>query len=233
MLVLCYGIQKSGSTLAFEMVAGALCTAGFAQDFIRNDRARATRNFAAKITRDKIEDLVRDIGEGRRIAVKTHSGFPPALSPWLESLVADGALGVVASYRDPRDVCLSLLDAGAKSRAAGVKDFAGIVTLDDAADYVERRVAVFKRWAALKETLTLDYETVAFAPERALDGIERTLSITCDREAVLRFAFREAKTLKNKARPARHRDELGAEDHARLTERFRDFIDRTVRPCDP
>jgi glucuronate isomerase len=232
-LVLCYGIQKSGSTLAFEMVAAALKTAGFAQAFVRNDRDRKTRNFVAHITRDKIEELVREIGPDRRIAVKTHSGFPQALSPWLERLMAEGALRVIASYRDPRDVCLSLLDAGAKSRAAGVKDFAGIVTLDDAADYVERRLAVFARWAALNGTIALDYETVAFTPHDAIDAVEAALGIVSDREAVLRHAFGEAKTLKNKARPARHRDELSAEDHARLTARFGDFIDRCVRPCGP
>jgi len=232
-LVLCYGIQKSGSTLAFEMIAASLASAGFAQDFVRNDRARATRNFVSHIGREKIAALIEEIGPERRIAVKTHSGFPPRLSSWLEELMARGNLRVVATHRDPRDACLSLLDAAAKSRAAGTKDFAGIVTLDDAADYIERRIAVFERWAALKGTLALDYETVAFAPDAALDAIERTLGIKCDRPAVLRHAFEDARTLKNKARPARHRDELSAEDRDRLTARFGDFIARYVRPCGP
>lgn len=233
MLVLCYGIQKSGSTLAFEMVAAALGSAGFAQDFLRNARGRSVRNSVSQIARDGIEALVADIGPARRIAFKTHAGFPPALSPWLDALAAEGKLRVIASYRDPRDVCLSLLDAGAKSRAAGVKDFAGIATLDDAAGYVERRIAVFERWAALKHTLALDYETAAFAPHAALEAIERTLGIASDREAVLRHAFEDARTLKNKARPSRHLDELSTENHARLTARFAGFIARYVRPSGP
>jgi hypothetical protein len=36
--------------------------------------------------------------------------------PWLEDLQARDALQVVVSWRDPRDICLSLLDAGEWSR---------------------------------------------------------------------------------------------------------------------
>lgn len=168
---------------------------------MRNDLAREGRNYVGQITRPKIEELIEVIGSARRIAVKTHAGFPRVLSPWLGDLAAEGKLRAVASYRDPRDICLSLLDAGAYGRKTGMKDFAGIATLDDAADYVERRILAFEKWAALEGTLMLDYETVAFAP--------------------------------HKARPGRHREELTPEEHARLTRRFGDFIDRYVRPCGP
>jgi hypothetical protein len=123
MLVLCYGIQKSGSTLAFELVRGVLQTAGFDQAFLRNERFKAggpipetARNFIEHITKTKVEDLLAEIGRERWIAVKTHSGFPDEMFPWLEDLQARDALQVVVSWRDPRDICLSLLDAGEWSR---------------------------------------------------------------------------------------------------------------------
>ena len=233
MLVLCYGIQKSGSTLAFEMVGAALASAGFAQDFVRNDRGRSEGNFISQAKRDSLASLIGEIGPDRRIAVKTHSGFPKPLAPWLDGLAAEGKLRVVASYRDPRDACLSLVDAAAKSRRIGKHDFAEVATLDDAAAYIEARIPAFERWAGLEKTLLLDYETAAFAPGTALDRIDAALGIASHRQAVLRHAFEDAKTLKNKARPARHRDELTPDDNARLTARFQDFLNRYVRPCGP
>lgn len=232
MLVLCYGIQKSGSTLTFEMVKAALASAGFAQDFIRNDLGRPKGNFI-NTTRDNIVSMIEEIGPDRRIAAKSHSGFAKHLSAWLEGLMREGKLRVIASYRDPRDACLSLVDAAAKSRLIGRYNFAEVATLDDAVDFIEARIGAFEKWAALEGTLLLDYETVAFAPDTALDAIERTLGIVSDRQAVLRHAFEEADTLKNKAQPARHRDELSPADNARLTERFQGFLTRYVRPSGP
>jgi hypothetical protein len=101
MLVLCFGIQKSGSTLAFELVRGVLETAGFAQPFLRNDRFKngaapeGARNFVEHITGAMIEELAQEIGPDRRIAVKTHSGFPAGIFPWLEDLQARRELQVI------------------------------------------------------------------------------------------------------------------------------------------
>ena len=225
MLVLCYGMQKSGSTLAFELVRAMLASGGFEQPFIHNNMARAgaaRRNYVQRLSEERLAALIDEIGPERRIAVKTHASFPNRLFPWLEEQQAAGRLRVVASYRDPRDLCLSLLDANRHEKAQG---FAGIETLDDAIGYVERCIPKFRKWAALRGTVRLNYETVAFAPEAAIDVLEPALGVRCDRAAVLQQAFRGgALTLKNKARPARHRDEMSAEDAARAGAAFAAFI---------
>ena len=74
MLVLCYGMQKSGSTLAFELTCGVLRSAGFEQAFVYNDMRepdpeKTRRNFLAKVTRENMEALLSAIGPDRRIAV--------------------------------------------------------------------------------------------------------------------------------------------------------------------
>src|SRR6185437_5652421 len=119
MLVLCYGIQKSGSTLAFELVRGVLESAGFEQPFLRNERFKgdvsipaAARNYVEGVTQEKIVELTDIIGPDRKIAVKTHGGFRAKMFPWLEEMQARAALQIIVSWRDPRDICLSLLDAG-------------------------------------------------------------------------------------------------------------------------
>ena len=230
MLVLCFGIQKSGSTLAFELVRGVLETAGFAQPFLRNDRFKdgtapeGARNFVEHIDRARIDELVQVIGPDRRIAVKTHSGFPAGIFPWLEDLQARREVQVIVSRRDPRDICLSLLDAGARSRRIGAGAFTELETLDDAAAYVGRRIARHRRWLALRGTLALDFDTVAYAPDAAIDAIETCLGVSGDHALAKKHAFEEADTRKNKARRDRHVDEMTAEQKAKMAETFAGFL---------
>ena len=231
MLVLCYGIPKSGSTLAYELVTGILRTGGFDQPFICNDRVPAervdpstTRNYIERVTRDKIQDVLAKIRPEQKIVFKTHSPFPDGLFGWLEELQDGGQLQVVASYRDPRDNSLSALDAGERARKNGQGAFAKIATLDVAAKNIEARIKDFRKWAALRGTLRLYYDTVAFSPDVAIDAIEKVFNVTSDRERVKTYAFKEAKTQKNLARKERYKDELTKEQNARLSVLFREFI---------
>lgn len=231
MLVLCFGIQKSGSTLAFELVKGVLQTAGFEQTFLRNERFKdgapippSARNYIEGVTRQKIEELAAEIGPERRIAVKTHGMFADAMFPWLEEMQARRKLQVIVSWRDPRDVCLSLLDAGERSRRIEAGAFTELKTLDDAAEYVRRRIASYRKWATLRGALRLDYDTVAYEPDKAIDAMEKVLGVTGNRVMAKQHAFEEADTRKNKARRDRYRAEMTGEQQAELEKTFRRFL---------
>ena len=234
MLVLCYGIQKSGSTLAFELVKGVLQTAGFEQSFLRNERFKngspipdSARNYVEQITREKIEALIAEIGPTRKIAVKTHGSFPDRLFPWLEELQVRRELQVIVSWRDPRDICLSLLDAGERSRRIKAGAFTQLRTLDNAAAYVGKRIASYRKWAALKGTLRLDYDFVAFTPDDAIAVIETTLEVEGDRTNAKRHAFEDADTRKNKALRDRHLTEMTALQKLDLETTFRHFLEES------
>jgi hypothetical protein len=239
MLVISYGIPKSGSTLAYEVIRGVLMSAGHRQDSIHNDRLDEDepgrgikRSFMAGITRDKLEELMAQIGRDRLVAVKTHSPFEPSLFPWIEEKQAAGELQVIASYRDPRDICLSLIDAGERSRAKGRKAFAAVGGIEKAARNVERRINAFRKWAALKGTLRLDYDMVAFETDKAIDRIEEVLKVRCDRAEVMRYAFEDAHTLKNKAKRHRYMDELDDEEKEILRKIFKKFIRKVIEKND-
>jgi hypothetical protein len=234
MLILCYGMPKSGSTLAFELVRGVLQNAGYPQETFINDERDASeiakaglglRNFARGLTKEKIEGMIATIGPDRKIVVKTHSRLPAGSFGWLESLYDAGQLRVIASYRDPREMCLSLLDASVKAGKRGLNAFIEKTDLRHAAKGVERRIPHFREWAALKGTLRLDYDTAAFLPNDAIDRIERMLEVVCDRAAARHYTFNEAYTQKNKGKPGRYR-ELDEEQNAELMERFSEFLHR-------
>lgn len=235
MLVLCYGIPKSGSTLAFEMVSEVLRNAGYEQPYVHNDRTeiedatnargRPRRNFLKEITKEPVTELIEAIGPSRKIAAKSHGRFTSDLFPWLEELQQKRDLQVIASYRDPRDICLSALDAGERSRAKSVPTaFAGIDSLETAAKNVKKRIDDFRQWAALQGTLRLYYETVAFRPDEAISAIETVLGVKSDHEQVKQYVFEEARTLKNKAQSQRHLEELDETQREELTEYFAKFI---------
>ncbi len=225
MLILCYGIMKSGSTLAFELVKGMLENVGHPQTRLPDGPVDAARrqNYISSLDEDRIDALLAAIGD-RWVAVKTHAGFDDQLFPRLEDLQARRAVQIIASYRDPRDICLSLMDAGAKARARGVPTFAKMRDLDSAVSRVREQLPKFRKWASVNGTLRLNYETVAFASDEAIDLIEHRLNIVCDRAVAKKHAFEEAFTQRNKAKSERFREEFTPSQNAQLLEAFGPFI---------
>lgn len=240
MLVLCYGIQKSGSTLAFELVKGVLESAGYEQPFLRNERFApdeppppSARSFIGAVSEEKILGLIEEVGPGRRIAVKTHSGFPDAMFPLLEALQSRRALQVVASYRDPRDICLSLLDTARRNRQLGKGAFRDLEDIAGAMAFVKHCIVRFTKWASLRGTLRLGYDTVAFEPERAIGLMETSLEVTADRERAISHAFESASTLKNRGLPNRHAEEMTPQEIAQTTKAFERFLKFACERDDP
>jgi len=233
LLVICYGIPKSGSTLAFELVKGALKSAGFEQKVIVNNMRSAqvtddglpgTRNFLAKVDRGSLEDLFGAAGE-MKLAIKTHSSFPDEDFAWLEQRQEAGDIAVIASYRDPRQICLSLMDAASKARKRGFEAFSGVEVMRKAQRNVRQRIKDFRKWGALKGTMRFPYDTVAFAPDEALNKIEQFLSIKCgDREEIKDYAYYEAPTQKNIGLRDRHKRDLTEEQNADMLEKFGEII---------
>ena len=227
MLVICYGMAKSGSTLAFELVRGVLESAGHSQEKLdlKAFKPRNRGNHLRDVSRRRLEAAFEAIGPDHIVAAKTHKELPDELYGWAEEMQAARKLQVIASYRDPRDVCLSLVDHSARSREQGKRSYARLQDLDRASQAVERSIGKFRQWASLTGSLRLFYETVAFSPDEAIDAIERTLGVTADHERAKRHAFEESFTQRNKG-SARNRyiEEMDDEQKARMLEKFGPFI---------
>ena len=234
MLVICYGMAKSGSTLTFEMVKGVLTGAGHSQEKVRSNglKPKARGNYIVSVTRETVSDMVESVGPDRIVAAKTHGKFSDDMFGWLEELQSQRKIQVITSYRDPRDICLSLVDHGAKSRDTGRKGFSAIRDLGDAADLVERAILKFRKWSAIQGAIRLYFDTVAFSPDEAIAAIENVLGVSCDHEAAKRHAFEDSFTQRNKARKNRFEEEMDEEDREMLTARFGEFIERACHRND-
>ncbi|MEM0909067.1 MAG: hypothetical protein AAGJ94_17005 [Pseudomonadota bacterium] len=227
MILLCYGITKSGSTLAFELAKGILAAAGHEQTQLPDGVVEPGRkiNFINTITEERLEPLFAAAPGDKLIAVKTHAGFSRSLLPYLDSKVDAGALKVHAAYRDPREICLSLMDAGERARAKGRQAFSDVSSLDVAAENVARQMATFLRWASIKGTLHLNYNTTAFDMDNAVRTMASHLGVPVDAPAVSQTVTGGAFTQKNKAVQDRYKDELTVRQNEELYAKFRQFIE--------
>ncbi len=258
MILLSYGVTKSGSTLAFELAKGVLVNNGFVQDKLPHNLVTPGRiNFLRErwlLVRQQIEQLVSyelhqpgirvemsrasrsepishqraaNPGGQKAIAVKTHAYLHPGLVPYLEQLIQRGALLLQVIYRDPRDICLSLLDAGERSRRAGRQQFSEIVTLDDAIALVTRQLKGLRVWGSIKGASFYDYHEVAFETDKTIERMAENLRLLPKKNAVKRRLSR-VPTQKNMARPNRHQDEMTPEQNQRCLDRFGSFIEDVI-----
>jgi DNA-binding MarR family transcriptional regulator len=234
MLVMCYGVTKSGSTLAFELAKKALESAGYEQPVLSDSVVDPGRrvNFISNVTSERIKALVKEIGGDRIIAVKTHVGLSPETVELMNELARTGDAKVHTVVRDPRDVCLSLLDAGAKARQKGKEAFAEVYTLEDASANVVKQLERLRCWGSINGALILDYKQAAFSPEEALIQIEQHLGITCDHAAVIDKVMNQTFTQKNKGVKDRYISELSEGDKETLKRTFGEFITKVCEARD-
>ncbi len=250
-------MMKSGSTLAFALAKGILVDNGYVQERLPDDVvAPAGINFlrGRLIGRRQVEQLLSfeascprisveshsfalagllphhrvDAVPGPQfIAVKTHSPLDPRFADSLEKLIEDRRLLVHVIYRDPRDICLSLLDAGAWARRTGRPQFSGIVTLEDAIESVRRQLESLRIWGGITGASLYGYHEVAFEMDKTIERMERDLRLTSNRDALKHYVS-SVFTQKNKAKRSRHLDEMTPEENEKCLGVFGSFIDEVI-----
>ncbi len=231
MLVFSYGVPKSGSTLAFQIARAAAVVGGHPQRLLppplRTPGHRV--NFQERLEPWLLRRLAAQAGE-RILVIKTHDAPRP---DWLEAyrdLAARGQAAAIVNHRDPRDICLSLCDAGRAARAEGESAFTEFVTLADAAARVRGYLADLEAWRGLPRLLELRYEVCAFRMNEAIAAIKAHLGLRGPAWPVRVYAGRIAFTHRNRAVPERHVAELGAADRASLEAAFAPYLDAMGYP---
>jgi hypothetical protein len=257
MILVNYGVTKSGTTLAFELARGILIDNGFAQEGLPDSLVVGNRMnlLRHRVIWPGVMERVVSYGAGhpelvagrhvppnpratlrhsgvtkhfeRFIAVKTHSPLNFHCIPYLEELIESQAVVVHVTYRDPRDVCLSLLDAGARSRRDGRRQFSKMVTLDDAIAYVSRQLEQLRVWGSVRGVSLYRYDDLAFDIDHTIERMEWDLGLHSDRDAVKKRVS-SVPTQKNKAKRHRHEDELTPEQNRKCLDVFGSFIEEVI-----
>ncbi len=221
LIYISYGIMKSGSTLAFELTKTILEQNGFSQKRLsrRAIPTAARMNFVPTLTIEQLEAIEREAERlGYPIVLKSHQSPGPAVEEWAR----EGRIQGHCVYRDLREVALSMMDHGSRSRAKQRSAFSRIDSLDEAIRSIRKQVPRFREWAQLPGFLPLYYDDVAFDTQATVQRLCRQMGVDADPARVERHVKGWRRTGYNKGVPGRHR-EMAPEDSARILQEFRDF----------
>ncbi len=231
LLYFSYGMTKTGSTLAFQLVRSALDLCGFPQDRVPLDVVNPVlrRNFVNHITPHQLEALKNEAKKrGYPIALKTHMRPDPCVVEAIQS----GEAIAHACYRDPRDMALSMLDHGQKSRETVGEEFAELTNLEDAFTNIRSQHDSLTAWLRLPNVMPLYFEDIAFNTVETTRRILRQLKLKIDPEVLAEVVQTQRFTQKNKALRLRYPEEMDKTLSATIATEFAPLIERFINNRD-
>jgi hypothetical protein len=238
MIVLSYGMEKSGSTLAFELCKAILEQRGFVQRHLPDGVVLPGRriNFISQPNLVTLHLLNNEVAPSEVIVIKVHAPIGPAEIDFIEAAICRHEMKVIVNLRDLREICLSLVDAGENARKKSKPAFSNIMNLDDAIRIVNKQFNVCHRWAAIDGALHLLYDDVAFNSTLATAQIcnHFDLPMLNDREIenVQSHLLNKAFTQLNKGKRKRYEEELTDAENASLLDRIEDSREFAKQICE-
>lgn len=222
-----YGMTKSGSTLSFELARSALVLAGYSQprlglDAVENRKKINFCNHIDEARADAIRTQVAAIGH--TIAIKTHTRPDPEVVKMLQNNEAFAH----ATFRDPREIALSMVDHGNKSRKKGLAHFTEFRTVYDAIEDIKHQTNSLLAWLSLPNVRPLYYNDVAFNMGATTAALINDLGISAKVEQVTKMASETRFTQRNKAKPARYLAEMTDQTSQDFEEIFEPMFQRLI-----
>jgi hypothetical protein len=227
LLYFSYGMTKTGSTLAFELARTALDLCGYPQDPVPIDGVAtdARVNFVNTLPPAALADMAAYSRKlGHPLALKTHARPPKDLA----AMITRGEALVQISYRDPRDMALSMLDHGTRARASGQKSFSELKTLTQTMENIRQQFKTLSLWLRLPQALPLYFEDVGFQTKASAQRVLQQLGLRLEAETLADVVQQHRFTQKNKARPLRYPDEMPEEQAEAIGQEFAAFIRRFI-----
>ena len=225
LLYFSYGMTKSGSTLAFQIVRHMFEASGFTQLLAPKESGRVGNKINAfdDIEQPQLDLLCAFAKANGPLVIKTHQRPSQAIQKLLKS----GLAWAHATYRDPRDIVLSMLDHGHRARAKGEKPFAEIVDIDTALESVRFQTENLRQWLNMSNVLPIDYEELAFETKAVIHALSTQIGIAKLPPDLIARAQSEF-TQKNKAIQNRHRSEMDANNSTKIVKEFSPFISKLI-----
>ena len=181
-IIICFGIPKSASSFSWQLVKRIAILGG-------KDVATLTRHSKGSdapedaidpVSGAKLALVQEEIGT-RTAVIKTHG----AATKEAIDLVKQGQSKVFVSYRDLREVALSLIDHGVRSKAAGHNVFAEFLTPRNFIETLKDSVKRMQSWVDNCDPLLLPYNWVSFDTRDTIEAIARKLEVDVSVDGVL------------------------------------------------
>jgi hypothetical protein len=215
MIVISFGVRKSGSTLAFETAKAILELDGYPQTRLPDEFVKE-RPEVNQVDRWTDEVLMRLIEHTKdtKIVIRTHAAPNPLSIGRILGAVDAGDVRIHLVYRDPRDTFLSMLDERARKGKS--------CDADEITERLRRNLRNLRRWGSLP-SLKLCYDDLAYDPSLAPRLIADDLGVTTDPAEVARVAG-DRGTRKNVGRPHRYQTEMSPDDAVRIEQAFPEYL---------
>ncbi len=223
MVILSVGMVKAGSAWLWNMTNDLLVSAGFddarkCRETFRLQRvtSEANCNIGDPTTKRMLFAMYPSLLFGRSYVLKTHSG-PTTITRWLMRM---NLLKVTHLRRDLRDVILSALDHGQRSRDKGIQNpFVVYDSLDVAIPLAKRQAERWRAWKAVPGVFYMSYEDLLEDPQRILRQMADYLGVMATDDALENIVEKYAggKTMSgklhyNKGVAGRYRQTFSAEE---------------------
>jgi len=219
-----FGVTKTGSTLAYRMTRHFLECRGHSQALLPDHLqvVRKDLNSWSQANHELLEEIAEWVSaRGIFLALKTHRA--PTKS--VRVMLREGRAMGHATFRDPREIALSLVDHGRESQQRGLDPirFRDLNDATDSLDLIERQLAVFNRWENLPLIETWYYDDFAFNPDLTFDKLAHQTGLKPLSSAERASFDGTAGTKFNKAVQHRWKSELTDEESAEFKIQFSDF----------
>jgi hypothetical protein len=228
LIYISYGMTKCGSTLAFQLARTILEQNDYPQTRLSDAVVPAGKliNFVTKLHLPQLEAVEQEARAlGYPVVLKTHSGPTEEVKAW----AAQGRIIGHCVYRDLREMALSMVEHGVRSRAQGRPAFSDIEDLDSALKSIHRQCLHFSEWVRLPGFIPLYYDDVAFDTQATIRRLCQQMGLNADPATVERIVKTERGTQFNKGVPGRFR-ELAPEDSERILREFNSFYENFINP---
>ena len=239
MIVISVGMQKSGSAFIYNLINDLLAASGHcdAREIKKIEQLDEVllhhNNNINSYTVCKMLRLYRVSLRRGIFVVKSHKA--PNLVLRLFDLL--GYVKIIYSYRDPRDVVLSVMDHGKKIQSEGkTHSFARYTEFDSATMFVKRQCRIWKQYSKMNNIKMVRYEDVSSKPEVFLSEAEDYLGIRKVSDMVKdRIAWKYAKNNPdkvttglhfNKANVRRFEKEMSQAEKTKCEEQLRQYLTR-------
>lgn len=222
-----YGMTKTGSTLAFELVRSALELSGVPQPKLSPQAVIESEqvNFVSHVDEAQAHAILSEIDDlGHMVAIKTHTVPDEPVQRMFQN---GDAMGHVI-FRDPRDVALSMMDHGVRARKRGKPAFSEIETVDDALNGIRNQCDTMLKWLRLPGVRPIGYDQVAFDSKRAARQIMDELGLKGPARRVVDLAKNGRFTQFNKGKRNRYKREMSAGDSTRIETEFAPLFDHLI-----
>ena len=178
-----YGVPKSASTFLYQII----------EEIIRTDGCSPVRlgppfcphgsveNYIDPITAPILQTITERVNP-RGVVLKTHSALPEDVKELIEA----GQVLASAVIRDPREIALSMLDHGRRSRRWGQSAFAEYHEIEDTLPSIDAQFERFLTWEGSSRVLVFTFNQVCFETRNTIGRIARQLSMKIDASSVLR-----------------------------------------------